>query len=541
MSKKTNVVTVNSMWEYGKVDHSQENENHLLINLKAGKKEAEEKRKPAAIEAVVDCSGSMSGTKIKYVINTLLVLVDNLTEDDYLGVVGYGSSVWQIAPPTQCDASGKETLKNLIRKNTQISGCTNLSGGYVEGFEALGNMDVGSDFLKRVLLLTDGLANEGVADYSGLCKLVKQTCGEKDCNISLSTFGYGDGHDAELLRDMAKHGGGNFHYISNPDQAPKALGLEIGGLLSVVAQGIKINLDLNDNVELLDVLNDFDVDTKDGITTISVDDIYSEEEKNIVVKFNLPSMTKAVSARPNKKVLSIGLKYLNVDSGKSEDSKTDVKVAYVKAADADTEPNKEVEKQIVIQNAADLQEAAVEAADLGDYNKAQSILEKAKAGVRKCTTFAKDKVLQGLAKDIEESIPRYQAHTYSGGVKSAAFANISSAKLCRSATGGGTIAAQYTNSAMDMMSASLSDGVDAYNDEDDDSLYGPDPGPSTGGVIFDDSTTWVGDPPGSSPWIKPGPVPTPPTTIDISKSIRKHIEKEESTKTTGFSKTRVNR
>lgn len=527
---KNNVVNLKSMWEYGKIDHSKENENHLLIQLKAEEKTSESKRKPAAIEAVVDCSGSMSGNKIDYVIKTLMVLVDNLTDNDYLGVVGYGSSVWEIAPPTKCDASGKETLKSLIRKNTQISGCTNLSGGYVEGFEALKNMDVGSDFLKRVLLLTDGYANEGVADHDGLCKLIKQTCGEKDCNISLSTFGYGDQHDAELLKDMAKHGSGNFHYISNPDQAPKALGLEIGGLLSVIAQGLKINLELNDNVELLDVLNDFDVETKDNITTISVDDIYSEEEKNIVVKLKLPSMSKAVVARPNKKVVNTTLKYLNIDTGKTEESKLDVKVAYVKASDADTTPDPVVEKQITIMEAATSQEDAVKQADLGNYEAAKNILRKAKDNIRKCTTFAKDAILQGLAQDIENSIPNYDLGMYGAGVKSKAFAEISSAKLCRSAGGGGIMAQAYSNTSMDNLCASLEEGVNdgqAFYNDPDPNLFLNDP----------DHNPFIGRMP---------PVTIPTTRVGTSADVTSWQTSTttnvvEKTKSKGYSKTRVNR
>lgn len=515
-----NVVNLKTVWEYKKIDHSKKNENHLLIQLKAKEKTSSDKRKPAAIEAVVDCSGSMGGYKIDYVKKTLLVLVDNLTEDDYLGVVGYGSSVWQIAPPTKCDSMGKETLKNLIRNNTNILGCTNLSGGFIEGFNALKNMDIDSkDRLNRVLLLTDGLANEGISDHSGLCKLVKNTCGDEDCNISLSTFGYGNDHDPEVLKDMAKQGGGNFHYISDPDQAPKALGLEIGGLLSVVAQGIKINLDLNDNVELLNVLNDFDVETTNNITTISIDDIYSEEEKNIVVKFKLPSMSKSVAARPEKKVLDIDIKYFNVDSSKSEESKESIKVSYVKASDADTIPNELVEKNIIILESATLQENAVKEADNGNYEKAKSILKRAKEGIEKCRSFAKDKILQGIAKDIENAIPNYDFGFYNAGIKSMALAGASSAKFCRSVGGGGTMSMNYSNSLMDSFCDSLEAGVDNYNDD----LTGQNPNPFP---------TFIG-----TPDIDPSAYSNTYTSLNP----KHNKDDKDGDKSKGYNKKRVNR
>jgi len=66
-------------------------------------------------------------------------------------------------------------------------------GGLAEGVQVINAKDLGSDYIQRVFLLSDGLANVGVYDYPGLTKMAKDLCGGK-APASLSTFGCGNDH-----------------------------------------------------------------------------------------------------------------------------------------------------------------------------------------------------------------------------------------------------------------------------------------------------------------------------------------------------------
>lgn len=463
-TKQNKTVSIEALWEYEKVNRTKENENHLLINIIGGDAPEDESRKPVALQGVIDCSGSMGGDKIEKVRKTLTVLVDHLTDQDYLGLTAYSNSVWEICPITKCDKNGKDLIKKRIREEVRSTSMTNMAGGFLEGVQALQSKDFGDKYLQRVLLLTDGLANVGIIDHQGLVDLVKKYC-DKNSHITLSTFGYGSGDEnivdfnPEVLTSMAKVGRGNYHHISSPDKVPGALGSEIGGLLSCVAQNIKLSLRLNDGVNIIDVLNDYDVKTEDKITTINVDDIYAQEERNIVIKLSVPKMSKSV-ARPVK-VLDVEVKYFNTINSDSESIKEPIKLNFVKSGDESIKQNEKVEKEIALLEAASAQEEANNLADKNDYDGAKNCIQRGIESIRKCSTYSKDTVLQRLADGLENLKPRYEFGTYGLGTKGYASSNVRMLRTKRAVVGGDAVLGQtYSNIQMFNMADSFSAAVD---------------------------------------------------------------------------------
>lgn len=516
MSKKSSsqAVSVKSLWEFEKVNRNQENENHLLVTLTGGEAPEEKNRKPVALQGVIDCSGSMGGTKIEYVQKTLMVLVDHLTDDDYLGLTAYSSTVWEICPITKCNKSGKELLKKRIREEVRPTSMTNLSGGFIEGCQTLQAKDLGSEYLQRILLLTDGLANEGIQTHTGLVGLVKKHC-EDNKNITLSTFGYASGiegsfdFDPELLTSMAKAGRGNYHHISSPDKVPGALGQEIGGLLSCVAQNIKISLRLNDNVEVLEVLNDYDVSTNNKITTIKVDDIYAKEERTVVVKLKVPKMSESF-VRPIK-VLDIDVKYVNTSNSESETIKEPVKLSFVKSGQESKEANEIVEKEIALLAVALSQEEANNLADKGDHDGAKNSIQRGIELIKKCSLYSKDVVLQGLADGLENLKPRYDRHLYGSNVKGFATTNSSMLRTKRALSGGmDSLSESYGNMYMAASSESFSQSVDKMNEEESLIASSSQGSGSYHGGCFGGSSRYPNPPFGGVPGDPFGGIPNPP-------------------------------
>ena len=138
-----------------------------------------------------------------------------LGPDDQLNVVVYDhevDTVLERMPATS--AAKKQALAALGRIDAR--GQTDLAEGWSTGARALGRANP-DDRVRRVLLLTDGLANRGLTDAASLREAAARLRAE---GIGTSTFGVGNDFDEELLTSIAADGGGHFYFIEQPAQIP---------------------------------------------------------------------------------------------------------------------------------------------------------------------------------------------------------------------------------------------------------------------------------------------------------------------------------
>ena len=439
-------LNVSTRLEFDKVALGKKHTVHAVISLEG--KQIKVERKPLAIAGVIDVSGSMQGDKFKYAQRTMEKLIDNMSSEDVLGGIAFGSTVNVIFPAMKMTPENKAKAKREVEQ-LGIRDNTNLSGGMLQGFEMLN--DAPGEVI-RVLLMSDGQPNEGVSSLQGICQLIENRTNKK---VTLSTFGYGKDHAPELLQAMARTGGGNFTYIETPDACGAAFGRELGGLMSCVAQGVKVKVVTKPDVKILEVLNDLDVDANKDQTeaTISVDDVYSEERRHLVLKLELPAMDS--SGRPFK-LGDVEVKYTDLIAKEPRSFETSFKIEYVKDDEVQKDADKTVLELIATFKAAKAQEEALKMAQAGNFAGAQHVIRSAALLCDAIGTVQS----KALAADLNDNVMHRvenQAALNAGGDKYL-FSNSKAYGSMRAANRGSHHL--FATKSMDAMSKAMSDEED---------------------------------------------------------------------------------
>ena len=257
---------------------------HLAVTLEAPHVEWEATRPPVCVIPVIDVSGSMEGAKLEKAKLSVQKLIDQLAPGDRCGIVTFATEVTTVAPPRPMTATRKAALRTAVEQ-LDTHDMTNLSGGMLEGLR-LGNLpELPEGMLVRVILFTDGCANQGIATRSdALLPLLEAHLGR----ATLSAFGYGSDADQELLRDLSTRGKGNYAFVAGPDDAMTAFARELGGLLSTYAQDIVLTVRPVAGSRIEAVLSDVDADPRGDAMEVRIPDILADETRNVVLSVELP-------------------------------------------------------------------------------------------------------------------------------------------------------------------------------------------------------------------------------------------------------------
>ncbi len=268
---------------------------YLYLEVKAAKVASPDSRKPLNLNLVIDRSGSMAGQKLDYAKKALAFIVQHLQSEDRVSLVQYDNQVEILVANTA--VSQKDKLLKII-DTIRHRGATNLSGGMMEGF-AQARKAEDADRISRVLLLSDGLANNGITDPGKMGEIAQQVYREE--GISLSTFGVGSDYDEKLMIMLAEYGGGSAHFIGLPDEIPNMFSEELQGLLAVAAQNAKVTLHYPAEVLTLEQQYGQKGQDTSGQLSIALHDLFSEDRKGTLLRF----VPKQPITEPVKLSLSI--------------------------------------------------------------------------------------------------------------------------------------------------------------------------------------------------------------------------------------------
>jgi hypothetical protein len=344
--------------------------------------------------------------------------------------------------------TNKTVAKDKVNRLRTMS-ATNLSQAIIMASEYAVTSE--KDKVSRIIILTDGLPSAGIQDKSKLVEL----CGKINPSVSLSTFGYGNDYDPELLVSMANMGKGNNFYIEKDEDCRGAFALELGGLLSLYAQDINVTVTPSGNMVLNEFMSGYAFEKTAGYRGITegklsytMDDIYVGEKKHAIIRFKVPSASEAVCARKTS-VCAIEIDYLDVETKNRVTAQTTAKIQYVKAGKVSKEANEEVKKQLIMIEAAKIQKEATDKAAAGDYAGAQAA---AGMGIRLATTnawFDNSQALMANFSNLQENV----GNRFDFATKGLKMATAYSTSYAKGRAGNmGSIGTSYSSSAqLDML------------------------------------------------------------------------------------------
>jgi Ca-activated chloride channel family protein len=211
----------------------------LRIGIK-GKEVRPENRKSANLVFVIDVSGSMGREdRLALVRKALRMLVDELRDDDRVGIVVYGSRGQELLPPTS--VRHRDDILRAIECLVP-SGSTNAEEGIDLGY-AMADRVFEPGKINRIILCSDGVANVGRTGPDDILKKIKKYA---DKGITLSAVGFGMGNYNDILMEkLGNKGNGSYAYVDDIAEARRIFVDNLTGNLQVIARDVKIQVEFD--------------------------------------------------------------------------------------------------------------------------------------------------------------------------------------------------------------------------------------------------------------------------------------------------------
>ncbi len=274
----------------------------------------------------------MSGSKLSHARKAARFLAGELSERDRLAIVTFDDEVKVLVPSQPV----RDPLRFISAINTIHSGgSTALFDGWLAGATQVANQ-LDPQGLNRVLLLSDGQANQGLTDGAAIAAKVE---GLTQRGISTSAFGLGSGFDEDLMGAVAAAGDGTLAQIETPQQLADLYASELNGLASTVGCKVSLGIRAQDGARLVDVFNDLPQTTAGNF---QLPNLRYGQELGIGVRLQLPAWA------PNQEIASVRLAWRS--------------------------PEREGRQQLALLQANRERRLAIELLDQGDLQAAMTIL-----------------------------------------------------------------------------------------------------------------------------------------------------------------------
>ncbi|XP_022892575.1 uncharacterized protein LOC111407382 [Olea europaea var. sylvestris] len=389
-------------------------------------------RAPIDLVTVLDVSGSMHGSKLHLLKRAAHFVVDNLGPSDRLSIVSFSSTARRIFPLRRITGNGREDARRAI-DSLQASGMTNIVEGLKKGVRVLEERHLQNP-VASIIFLSDGKdtcyrrsiiqnsSNPGQSprlnpEYLHLMpdSICPRNRGSQDESqqqrFPVHTFGFGTDHDPVAMHAISDESGGTFSFIESYEMVQDAFASCIGGLLSVVAQELRITVrSASNGVEIISIPSGryaSEISDQGCQGVINVGDLYADEEKEFLVNLSVPVLRGAENEENEGKtlILDVVCSYRDVVSKEMVRVEGDlVEIRRPKVpSPADTAVNLEVDRQRNRLSAAEGIAEAQRIAETGNLTGARAALSRRRERLRaSASTQAGDGLSNWLEADLKK-------------------------------------------------------------------------------------------------------------------------------------------
>ncbi len=324
------------------------------------------KRVPLNIAIVLDKSGSMRNyDKMSNARLGAIEIVERLSPDDILSLVVYSDRPQVILPAQR--VRDKDAIIEII-SGIYADGSTALYGGVTYGAGQV-RKNMSWEYINRIILLSDGLANVGPSSTGALADLGGRLEAE---GITVTTIGVGLDYNEDLMTSLAATSGGNAYFASSGRELPAIFAEEIGEAMTLTARDIMIRIDCPEGVRPVAVIGR-EGEISGRTMTVKVGKLYGKNEKFALFEVEVSGEETARDVE----IARVNVAYADPLSNETREDRQSVSVTF----DRDEtvvleEENTEVTKQAVLTRASDAKREAVALADRGDVGGAAAVMKK---------------------------------------------------------------------------------------------------------------------------------------------------------------------
>ena len=358
------------------------------------------KRAPMNLAVVLDRSGSMQGAKIEKAKQAACVAVDQLGNDDYFSLVTFDNATDVLLPPARVGGvRERDELKARIDR-IRPGGGTAIHAGVTLGAQQVRRY-LEKEFVNRVILLSDGLANVGPSRTSDFAALGREL--RRD-GLAVTTVGLGDDYNEDLMTALAEASNANYYYVRDAEKLPGIFAEELGVARSLVARGVTIRITVPAGVRLKEIIGQPEIECRGRSADIALPEYFGGDKRRFLARCVVEEKASAPL-----EVASVDLKYELADGGRAVPQQQAAKIGFTdEEKKADASVRLEVVREVSITENRLAKECAVRLADEGKSKDAADVLRNqaarnsaAPAAAQVPGLARENKKLEDAAKEVE--------------------------------------------------------------------------------------------------------------------------------------------